>query len=113
LLLAAAHLLLMLSIGATQAASSSIAHNLDGVICSPRGGAGSADVPGQPAHDHRDDCCVLCTGVGPIAAVPPALDAAAIYPIIGGTTDIAYAAPLLGHLFDGLPGSPRAPPRIA
>jgi hypothetical protein len=112
LVFATAHLLLTLSIGITQAASLSLAHSLDGAICTPGGGAGLADAPAQPTHDHRGDCCVLCAGVGPIAAVPPALDAAVIHPITSGRADIADAAPFLDHRADGLPGSPRAPPCI-
>jgi hypothetical protein len=113
LVLAVAHLLLVLSTNVTQAASFAIAGSLHGAICLPDGGGGSLDGQAPPAHDHRDDCCVLCGAVGPIAAVPPALGSATIYPVPSDEADRSYAVPFPSNRFGSLSGSPRAPPDIA
>jgi len=112
LTLATAHLLLMLSSSVTQAASFSITPDVNGVICLPSG-SGAPELPSQPVHDHRGDCCVLCAAPGPVAVPAPAVDVVLIYAIAASSVDGRYVAPAHCDFIGSLPGSPRAPPDIA
>jgi hypothetical protein len=113
LVLVSAHLLLVLSTSVTQAALSSIAHGVDGVICLPGGSSGALDGPADPASDHRGDCCVSCAAPGAFAVPTPAFDVALIDLIAVGAADSCYVAQSDCNLIENLPGSPRAPPDIA